>query len=547
MTAAGQTLKMHQALAQALSDNGVDTLFGLMGDGNMFLCDSFVRDCGGRFVAAANEGGAVLMALGYAGVSGRTGIASVTHGPGLTNTITALVQGVKASMPIVLIAGDTRVEARQSPQKIAQREFVVATGAGFEQVCSPKSAVRDLATALRRAAVERRPIVLNVPVDFDFVDVEYQLIRVHIPESRATVAASDDLDNAIGMIAAASRPVIIAGRGAASPQAKEALFKLARRIEAPLATTMKAKDLFRGDDYDLGIAGTESTPTTTEIILESDCLIFFGASVTNPTTSLGTFTKGKRIIQVNLEPAEIGKNVIPDAGLVGDPAGVADLILHWLDEAEIPASGAYTPELKARIAAAGRLLGPEADYDNGTVDHWHALARLDRILPEDRVFVTDGGRFMRMVWPSIGVRGPDSFLLTVDFGSIGLGVGHAVGAACTAQARPVVLFAGDGGFMNYGLLEFNTAVRENLDLIVVIGNDNSYGAEHVKFTRKGKDPSGSLFEWPDFAPVAVALGGQGVTVRCDRDWVAVEQAIAVRSGPLLIDIKLDPARLSAED
>ena len=546
MATPGQTVKTHQAIAQALSDNGVDTLFGLMGDGNMFMCDSFARDCGGTYVAAANEGGTVLMALGYAGASGRVGVASVTHGPGLTNTITPLVQGVKAAVPMVLIAGDTLVEARHSPQKIARREFVVATGAGFEQLRSPRSAVRDVANALRRAVAERRPIVLNVPVDFDFADVEYQPIRVRHPERRATVTESEDLDDAIGMVAAAGRPVIIAGRGATSPEAKAALLRLARRIEAPVATTLKAKDLFRGDDYDLGIAGTESSAVAAEIILESDCLLFFGAGVTNPTTSLGAFTTGKRTIQVNQEPAEIGRNAMPDAGLVGDPAAVADLFVHWLDEAEIPPSGAYTPELKERIAASVDVPAAPADGD-GTVDGHDALARLDRMLPVDRLLVTDGGRFMRLVWPVIGVRGPDSSLLTVDFGSIGLGMGHAIGAAYAAKGRPVVLFVGDGALMNFGLLEFNTAVRGKLDLIVVLCNDGSYGAEHVKFTRKGKDPTGSLFDWPDFAPVAVALGGEGCTVRSDADGAAVERAIAERRGPLLIDGKLDPARLSAED
>lgn len=543
----GQTIRVHQALAGALADNGVDTMFGLIGDANMFFCDSFVRDCGGTFVATAHESGSAIMALGYAAISGKVGVCSVTHGAALVNTMTALVQGVKAALPMVLLAGDTKVEDRGNVQKVAQRDFAIVTGAGFEQVRSAKTAVRDVANALRRAQVERRPIVLNLPYELDWAEVEYQPIRVRIPESRAIVSESEDLDNAIGIIAAAKRPVIIAGRGATSAEAKASIIKLAKRIEAPLATTLKGKDLFRGEDFNLGISGVESSPVAVDVIMDSDCLIFFGASVTKYTTSLETFLKGKRIIQINLEPTEVGKNVVPDAGIVGDPGGVADLIVRWLDEAEIPSSGRYSEDLKRTIAAYAPEVGPQADYDNGTVDILHALRTLDGILPPDRVLVTDAARFVRESWKMISAPGPRSFLPAPDFGSIGLGFSHAVGAAFAVKGRPVVLFTGDGGFMHGGMAEFNTAVRYKLDLITVVGNDGAYGAEHKKFGRRKRDPLLSIFEWPDFAPVAVAMGGEGITVRSEADWPAVEAAIKNRKGPLLIDVKLDRERITLDE
>jgi acetolactate synthase-1/2/3 large subunit len=540
----GQTLKVHQALAQALSDNGVETLFGLMGDANMFMVDSFIRDCGGGFVAAANEAGATLMAIGYAVMSGKVGVCSVTHGPAMTNTITALVEGVKGQAPIVLICGDTDVEDREHNQNIAQREFVIAAGAGFEQVRSPKTAVEDVARAMRRAMVERRPIMLNVPAEFDWLNVDYRPIRVRIPENRAVVPESDDLDNVIGIIAAAKRPVVLAGRGASSAQARTALLKLAKRIEAPLATTLKGKDLFRGEDYNLGVCGTVSSPVAVDVIMESDCLIAFGAGLNRYTTSRGSFLNGKRIIQINLEPTEVGRNITPDAALVGDPAGMADIIVHWLDEAEIPSSGAYTPELKERIAASGPEVVNAADNGNDTVDYGWALTKFDQLLAQDRVVVTDGGRFMVGVWKTVGVDGPASFLTTVNFSSIGLGLPYAIGASYARPGRPIVLFTGDGGFMNGGLAEFNTAVRCKVDLIVIVCNDSAYGAEYVKFRAKELSPTNIFFDWPDFAPVAVALGGEGVTVKSEEDFVLAERALRQRRGPLLIDVKLDPDRIS---
>lgn len=543
-------MKVHQAIARALADNGVDTIFGLCGDANMFMVDSFVHECGGNFIAAAHEAGSALMALGYALISGKVGICSVTHGPALTNTVTALVEGVKGSIPMVLVCGDTAVEEREHNQNVPQRDIVMSTGAGFEQLRSPRTTVEDVTRAMRRAIVERRPIALNVPYEFDFLNVEYRPVRVYVPDSRATITASGDIDSAIGIIAAAKYPVLLAGRGATSPEAKAALLALAKRIEAPLATTLKGKDLFRGESYNLGICGTLSTPVAVETLMKSDCIIAFGASLTLWTTSQGAFRKGKRIIQINLEPSEVGKNFPPDAGLVGDPAGTADIMVNWLDEAEIPPSGWYNDDLKHEIASYVPKASVRVEDENGTVDIRRALLWLDSVLPPNRILVTDRGRFMLHAWTLLSVPDPQSFLPSGNVGSIGLGFAHAIGAAFASPTRPVVLVTGDGGFMHGGLAEFNTAVRYNLDLITIVCNDSAYGAEISKFEEKYQDrqmDSGLIaFDWPDFASAAVSLGGEGVTVRTQEDLAVAKDAINNRRRPLLIDFKLDPSRMGVK-
>ncbi len=537
------TMKVHQAIARALQDNGVTTMFGVMGDANMFMVDSFIRDGGGTFVSASNEAGGATMALGYAFQSDAVGVCSVTHGPAVTNTSTALVEGVKGSIPMMLICGDTAAEDNQHNQNIPQREIIVATGAGFEQLRSPRTVAEDVARALRRARTERRPIALNTPTDFDWADTVYQPVRLTLPDNRPTPSMSEDLENAIGILAQARRPLILVGRGAMSEPAAAAILRLARRIEAPLATTLKAKDVFRGEPFDLGIFGTISTPATVEVIIESDCILAFGAGLNRYTTSHGTFLKGRRVIQVNLEPTEVGKNYTPDVGLVGEPGAVADLMAHWLDEAEIAPSGFTSEDLKGRLAHAP----PEQDVSGegrpGTVDLHRTLAELDRLLPERRLLVTDGGRFMKQAWTTVSGSGRKGFISSVNFGSIGLGLAYAIGASFAAPGRPVVLVTGDGGFMLGGLAEFNTAVRHGVDLTVVVCNDGAYGAEHVKFRGRDMDPSKIFFDWPDFGPVAAALGGEGVTVRSQDDLAQAGEAIRKRSKPLLIDVKLDPEHI----
>jgi thiamine pyrophosphate-dependent acetolactate synthase large subunit-like protein len=538
---------VYQAIARALADNGVDTMFGLMGEANLFMLDSFVRDTGGKFISASNEAGATSMALGYSLVAGKVGVCSVTAGPAMTNTITALVEGVKGSIPMILLCGETGAEDLEHTQKIDHRPFILGAGAGYERLRSPNAVPADVARAFRRAWTERRPIVLSLPIDFDWCDIKYEPIRSKNLPNKAFVAESEELENAVGIIAAAKRPLILVGRGAYSSEARDAILKLSRRLEAPVATTLKAKDLFRGEDHNLGVYGTLSTPVTVEIIMESDCIVAFGASLNYRTTSRGTFLKGKRVVQVNLEPVEIGKNLPVDAGLIGDPAKVADLIMHWLNEAEIPPSGFCSAELKARIAAESAVEPDgEDDYENGTVNYRRALSRLERALPADRVLVTDTGRIMPGACASIPATDPQSYVTTTNFGSIGLSLSHAIGAACAANGRPVVVINGDGSFMHGGLVEFNTAVRHQLDLIVIVANDGAYGSEDNIYRQKMVDPAASFFEWPDFAPIAAALGGEGVAVRSFRDIEHAEKAIRGRSKPLLIDIKLDREHMVAD-
>lgn len=535
--------KVHQAIAAALAENDVDTIFGLIGDGNMFMIDSFVRDQRGRFVAAGNEAGGAYMALGYAALSGRAGTCSVTHGPALVNTMTALLQGVKASLPMLLLCSD--VGDPTHTQNIAQREIIIATGAGFEQLRSPRTVAADVANALRRAVAERRPIALNLPQEYDWAEAEgFEPIKLRFPDIGSLINEGVDFQNAVGIIAAAKRPVIVAGRGASTPRAKAAILRLAERIEAPVATTLKAKDLFSGEPYDLGICGTVSTPQAVDILLESDCLIAFGASLNAKTLSAGVFRKGKRIVQVNAAPREIGEHFAVDAGVVGDPTTVAERICYWLDEAEIPPSNFRDAALQARLAEedVGAVV-QEATRAAGTVDYDRMFSALMPILPEGFVLVTDAGRFVLKAWTKLRVDGPASFLSTVDFGSIGLGLPHAIGGAYAKPGRPIVLVTGDGGFMHGGLAEFNTAVRHKVDLIVIVCNNAAYGAEVEKFKRRYGDrqmKAGLIsFDWPNLADVAASLGGLGVTVRSEADWDVAGKAVERRDRPLLIDVRLD--------
>jgi acetolactate synthase I/II/III large subunit len=183
-------------------NTGVQTMFGVLGDANLFMVDSFVRDYGGKYVASPNEAGAVLMANGYAVASARLGVATVTHGAAVTNTITAIVEGVKNRTPFVIVAGDTPVEDKENLQNVPQRDVILPTGAGFEQVRTAGTVVHDVTNGMRRALVVRRPVVVNVPVDFQWEDVEYPSLPALPAERQATAPDPTAMDRAVGIIAA---------------------------------------------------------------------------------------------------------------------------------------------------------------------------------------------------------------------------------------------------------------------------------------------------------------------------------------------------------
>ncbi|WP_127501992.1 thiamine pyrophosphate-binding protein [Actinoplanes solisilvae] len=518
-------MKLHAALARALAGYRVGTMFGLIGDANLFMVHSFVHDHDGHYVGAAHEAGATFMAFGYAERTGKLGVVTVTHGPALTNTLTGLVEAVRARTPMLLIAGDTATRSRTNIQDIAQRDVVLPTGAGFEQARTPDSALDDLALAIRRALVERRPVVFNVPSDFMAADVEYREVPLRLPRAQKAYPDPAAVRRAVDRITASRRPVVLAGRGAID--SRDAVLRLAERIGAPVATTLKARDLFRGEPYTLGIAGSVGDPAAQEVIDSSDLIISFGAGLNAYTTRNGALLAGGRVLAVDND-----LETLPE--LVGDSGAAANALVDALDDRGVASRGFRATIPPLVVEAADR---PQTAP--GTVDVGAALRLLDDLLPADRTLVSDGGRFMMEGFRHLTVTDPRHFVLPANFGSIGLGMGAAIGAAAADPSRTTVMVSGDGGFMHGGVAEFSTAVREGLDLIVVVCNDGGYGAEHIQFVRRGLDPALSLFAWPDLAEIAEAHGGEGFTVRNQDDLDHLAKVIANRRRPLLIDLRLD--------
>ncbi len=232
--------------------------------------------------------------------------------------------------------------------------------------------------------------------------------------------------------------------------------------------------------------------------------------------------------------------------MVGDVVPVTEAFVNLLDEAEVKPTGFASPQLADRLAGRDEHAYKDNSTDR-TVDIRTAMLKVEAAFPDDRTLVHDGGRFIFQAFKLLHAPDPRAYVHTVNYGSIGLGMGNAVGASFGAPGRPVLLVTGDGGFMLGGLAEFSSAVRHQVDLVVVVFNDGAYGAEHIQFRNKELDPAISTFECPDFGPVATALGGQGFTVRNIEELDEALAAIERRDLPVLIDIKIDPDKVSMPD
>ena len=524
----------HEALAKAMADQGITDVFGVLGDANLFFIERWARD-GGHYVAVAHEGAGVLAATGYASTSGKVGVATVTHGPALTNALTALVDATRARMPVLVIAGDTDPTLRGHLQSIDQHSVVLTSGAGFEQATTPAAIAEDLARALRRAWAESRPIVLNIPITYQWTDVEYVAAPAPAIRHRRTRPDQEALEEAAALLASARRPVVLGGRGARD--ARTELVTLAERIGAPMATSLRGKGLFSGHPHNLDICGTLSHETTLNTLDRADCIIAFGAALNDFTTAEGSLLRGKRVIHVDTDPSRPDLWSSADVGVVGDAAVVAEALTALLDEIGHVSTG-FADEALAR-----RLKDPRPALRatrTGGLDLVAVLRRIDELFPADRTLVIDDGRFILTAYAELAAPHPSAYVHTCSFASIGLGMGNAIGAYAGAPGRPVLAVVGDGGFMSAGLNELNTAVRERTDLVLVVVNDKAYGAEHIQLVNRGLDPAISTFDWPDFAPVADALGARGLTVRSMADLDVALAELGARDRPVLIDVQVDP-------
>jgi thiamine pyrophosphate-dependent acetolactate synthase large subunit-like protein len=527
------------AVGEALAKSGVDVVFGLVGSGNFHVTNALVA-AGARFVPAAHEGGAATMADAYARVSGKVAVLSLHQGPGVTNALTGITEAAKSRTPMLVLAAEAT--APNSNFHIDLAGAASALGAEYRRVRAAESGVSDTLAAYRVAA-RGRTVVFGLPLDVQGMKAEPAVVdEPAVPEPVAEAPPVGQLAEAL---LAARRPVFIAGRGAArrGEAARAALARLADRCGAVLTVSAAAKGLFAGDPWYLDICGGFATPLTAELVAGSDLVVAWGSTLNMWTTRHGRLIWPQaRVVQVDQDPAALGRHRPVDLGVAGDVVAVADAVLAQLGDAR--QTGWREPALARRIAAEGRWrdVSYVDDSDAARIDPRTLSIALDDLLPEQRTVAVDSGNFMG--YPSMYLSVPDvaGFCFTQAYQSIGLGLASAIGAALARPDRLPVAALGDGGFL-MSVAELTTAVRLGRPLLVVVYNDAAYGAEVHHFGPDGHPLDTVTFPDADLAAIGRGFGCAGLTVRTVADLAGVADWLAgPRDRPLVVDAKVTAAR-----
>src|SRR5579875_43604 len=526
------------AVAAVLAGEGADTVFGVVGSGNFHVTNALIAR-GARFIAARHENGAACMADGWARLSGRVGVLSVHQGPGVANAITGITEAAKSRTPLVVLTAD--VTSRRSNFWVDVAAVANGIGAVAARLHSPGFAVDDTLRAYRTAAAERRTVVLALPLDVQAG--ETTMPEISPAPRRLPVAPSEAaLSDLAAVLARARRPVFIAGRGARIAGARAVLEDLAGRCGALLATSAAAKGLFRGSPWDLDVSGGFASPLAAELIRGADVVVGWGSSL-----NMWTLRHGKligpdaNVVQVDDDPGAIGAHRPVDLGVTGDVAETAQAVAAALAvPADPDAVGYRSAELRERLAGQVRWRDVPFPDESGDrqIDPRTLTIALDDLLPAERVVAIDSGNFMGYPSMFLSVPDADGFCFTQAYQSIGLGLASAIGSAIARPDRLTVAALGDGGAL-MGVSELETAVRLRLPMVIVVYDDEAYGAEVHHFGPDGHPLDTVRFPPAKIARIARGFGCDGVTVRRVRDLRKVRKWLdGPRDRPLLIDAKV---------
>jgi len=546
---AEREIPVYEALALDIKSRGIESVFGLMSDDTALFVTT-LDAIGVRFHATRHENNAVAMAEGYASATGRLGVAVIGRGPATANALHGCAYAQRTGSRVLLVFGGSSLAHRANGAAEADAKEFNATGVleamGIKTyVANDASSARATLAHAVQATGQGGCVALLLPMNVQFQSIAYPgAMGIPAPAPAANpqriAARPAAIGAAVGLLAHSRRPLIVAGLGAHRAGARRALEALADKIGAVLATTLKAKDMFHGNAYNLGIVGSYSHTTARRLIDQADCVIVFGAGLNEKTTSYGTsLPTNAALIQVDLSHAKIGRWYHADLSLIADAREAAEQLCAALPARADSDKAFYTADTRERLTRVDMAAEFQAANTDRTMDPRSVALELDRMLPASRNAVYDAGNFLQ-VMPYISGLGPEHNKNTVDFASVGMGFGTAMGIACATPERSTVLFVGDGGFL-MTMSELETVAREGIALVIIVLNDAAYGAELHYLKMRNMPVAAAVFSDIDFAPIAAGFGFETATVRTLIELRALAPMLSNPQGPILIDCKINAA------
>ncbi|WP_432577597.1 thiamine pyrophosphate-binding protein [Kineococcus arenarius] len=536
-----------EVLAGAVRRQGCSHVFGLMGDGNMHFLIA-LQHRGVEVVEVRHESAAVAMAEGYGWSSGGVGICSVTHGPGLTHTATSLVVAARNRSPLVLLVAETPA-GYQGAQRFDQEAFVAACEAPYRRLSAGEDPAAVLDEVFEQARLASRPVVLGVAADLltgpaaagdDAPGDDRAPAGGRTPARPAATDVAAAARALLDALAQAERPVLIAGRGALAGRTRALATAVADRYGAGLATTLPAKGLFDGHPLDLGIAGGLSHPAAERLLREADLVVAVGASMGRSTTQSQRLFRGARVLQVAREAVEDGAGPGVEV-LAGDAEETLGALLELASAQSTVRQPWFPPVGSSQECWEQDLRDFSPEVPAGTVDPRRALAAVSAAIPPDAVVVVSNGHCSGFVSAFVTTPPRGRWFTAQGFGSIGQALPSAIGAACGAPGRKVVVFEGDAAFMMHAQ-EVESAARAGVDLTLFVLNDQALGTEYQRLLKEGDDAHLAVIPPPDLANLGRALGARAWTIDGREAATAVEEAL--QPGLALVEVRTARSVLS---
>ncbi len=519
-------------IIECLKEQGVDTVFGYPGGAILNVYDELYKHSDEiRHVLTSHEQGAAHAADGYARSTGRVGVCFATSGPGATNLVTGIATAHMDSVPVVAITCNVGVSllGKDSFQEvdiagittpITKHNFIVKD-------------VKKLADTIRYAFDIARsgrpgPVLVDVTKDVTGSEAEYQRRDADI-SYKVSDEVIGDMDEALKLMEKAKKPFIFVGGGAVISGAGLELKVFADRLDAPVCDSLMGKGSFdNDDDRYTGMLGMHGTRTSNLGVSGCDLLVALGVRFSDRVAGdPKSFAKGAKIIHVDIDPAEINKNVKVDIGLVGDVKHV----LRIFNERLTPKSHPEWMENIAKMKNDYPMKVNERGFDGP-----YLVSRISKESPDDTIIVTEVGQHQMWAAQYYSFKKPRTFLSSGGLGTMGYGLGAAVGAAVANPGKRVINIAGDG-CMRMNMNELITASRNRLPLIEVIVNNSVLGMVHQwQQLFYGNRYSATVFDdGLDYVKLAEALGCTGFRVKTREEFDSALKKALEMDTPVVLD------------
>ncbi|MCI5588240.1 MAG: biosynthetic-type acetolactate synthase large subunit [Lachnospiraceae bacterium] len=460
-----------QIVIECLKEQGVDTVFGYPGGAILNIYDELYRHQDEiRHVLTSHEQGAAHAADGYARSTGRVGVCMATSGPGATNLVTGIATAYMDSVPIVAITCNVGISL------LGKDSFQEIDIAGITMPITKYSFivkdVKDLAPTLRRAFDIARsgrpgPVLVDIVKSATSDRTEYEKVVPKLIARETDKIDEETVEDAIKIIRNARKPMILVGGGAVIADAEKELYDFVKRVDAPVADTLMGKGAFNGDDeYYTGMLGMHGTKTSNLSVAECDVLIVIGSRFSDRVAGdTKNFAKNAKIIQIDIDEAEINKNVQVDLSIIGDVKSVLDILNSRLEQL-------YHKDWMDKVLARKDAL--PLTYNHDVLTGPYVVEKLYELTQGDAIIATEVGQHQMWAAQFYKYKKPRTLITSGGLGTMGYGLGAAIGAKIGNPDKTVVNIAGDGCF-RMNMNEIATATRNKTPIIEIIFNNQVLG------------------------------------------------------------------------